>query len=245
MSDLFHDITPLEVYRALEGTFGSYLLIAGGYARDTHYGKTPKDCDILMAWPDAVPRAADNDATEEEMAELATWAVKAGAQCDLRSNGEGVEVWFGRVCPNYHEVNALEGSFDDRIACVIKMRLVKSMSVLDVDILIPRHAGGPLAYVKEFDYNINQFIITRTQDMDDTVCVYIGEDDLLQTGKVREIGRYGRFVRAKHMHYKYPELDWTECTFSDKGGVAGVMEEFRRIDCRFPPVIKAITGEAR
>ena len=179
------------------------ILIAGGFARDLYYGKDFKDVDVVMAWPDEVPRASPTTATVEEMKYLAEWCLDWARWLDY----DGLCVV--RVCPNYHE-DTTAGSFDDRIGCVVKFDVRVEEVIVPVDILIPKNVDKAIDYVEEFDYNINQFVVHR-----DLFIAYHGGDGLLLDNKVKEVGEYGRKPRLTKLKAKFPELDFSEATTSD------------------------------
>ena len=183
------------------------ILIAGGFARDLYYGKDFKDVDVIMAWPDEVPRASPTTATVEEMERLAYWCISR--YCLVRTDPYSDGWYFVRVCPNYHE-NSIAGSFDDRIGCVVKLKVLVEGTFVSVDILIPKNVDKAIDYVEEFDYNINQFVVHR-----DLSIAYHGGDSLQIDNKVREVGSYGRKPRLAKLKAKFPELDFSEATTSD------------------------------
>lgn len=183
------------------------ILIAGGFARDLYYGKDFKDVDVIMAWPDEVPRASPTTATMEEMEALAEWCYMWAKSSYGFSHKSGW--YFDRVCPNYHD-DSIAGSFDDRIGCVVKFTVRVEGVLVPVDILIPKNVDKAIDYVEEFDYNINQFTVNK-----DLSVTYRGGDGLLLDNKVKEVGEYGSKPRLTKLKAKFPELDFSEATTSD------------------------------
>ena len=219
----------LLVCRAIQLCIGRGAVVAGGYARDTFLKGNPKDIDVVMSWPGEVPRASTTSATSKEMEELAAWCERFGKTLQASARPalfvgtglEGVSWVFNRVCPNYGTPEVGDGSFDDRIGCVLKMKLTvyhgDATFHKDVDILIPKNVKDAHDYVKEFDYNINQFTIEyeANHSLPFVSLIYWGGDDFLTSSKVREVGKYGTMRRALHLYRKYPGLDWSECTAQD------------------------------
>ena len=175
-------------------------VIAGGFARDWWHNQEPKDVDVIMPWPEEVPRKCNKGATTEEMARLAEWVP--------------IEItpWMlcSKICPNYNNSGVESGAFDDRIAAVFKYQMLVGDRHVDVDIIIPRHTG-PIGYIREFDYNLNQFAVIAAN----TRPIYMGEGEW--DGTVREVGDYGTIRRAAHLHSKYPALNWSEATYTTHG----------------------------
>lgn len=175
-------------------------VIAGGFARDWWHNLEPKDVDVILPWPEEVSRKCNKDATMEEMARLAEWEPIEMTPFMLRY----------KVCPNYNNFEAESGAFDDRIAAVFKYYMLVEGVWVGVDIIIPRH-GGSIEYVREFDYNLNQFAVIAPIPRP----IYMGEGEW--DGTVREVGDYGTVRRAAHLHSKYPALDWSKATYTSRG----------------------------
>lgn len=151
----------INAARGLNSQLPVYGLLAGGCARDVHFGIEPKDWDIVFG----------RDVTLSQI------------EFSLRENG----ICGWQVFPFYNK------GLNDRIKLCVKFNFEgESYDVLVYDVEYAH------SVVKEFDFNLNQFFISRREDHH---TFYAGATNL-RDGLVAVRGDHS-FERGEKMTLKY------------------------------------------
>lgn len=154
-------ITGINAAKGPNSQFQVYGLLAGGCARDVHFGIEPKDWDIVFG----------RDVTLSEL--------------ELSLREKGISGW--KVFPFYNT------GPNDRIKLCVKFNFEgESFDVLVYDV------ADALGAVDLFDFNLNQFFISRREDHH---TVYAGATNLRE-GLVAVRGDHS-FERGEKMTLKY------------------------------------------
>lgn len=159
----------LEILRRKGYTAG----IVGGYARDTFFGVTPKDCDICIA----IPKIGEDDY------HVTTCGISNMLICELKKMG--FDPGVVKVSGMYNQ------KASDRVFGVVQF------PDKNVDVILYRDCATMPDIIEAFDFNLNQF---GMDGPDDDIPIYCGETDLRHLEVVRGDASPERSLKVMRKH---------------------------------------------